>query len=172
MRNWFAAGLILATAVVSSETHVHGQESTEALQSEVAALRREVDLLKRERDLLTRELAVLKADSGDAKGKKSVPAEGEINGVIWEIIGLSPDNKPITPPGRFHALNGKVYVEGKEVGNYTDRGATTTVDITGMPEDRVNGRYQFQRLDKNTYRGTMRNVLGKEHKVLLRLVKD
>jgi hypothetical protein len=117
-------------------------------------------------------LALLKADSPGTKGKKPEPAEGEINGVVWEIIALSPDGKPIGLPGRFHALEGKVFVGGKEVGTFTDRGATTTADVTGMPEDRANGRYQFQRIDKNTYRGTMRNVLGKEHKVVLRLVKD
>jgi hypothetical protein len=172
MKTWFAIGLILAFAVVSAETPLRGQDNTESLQKEVADLKREVELLKRERDLLTRELTILKADSQAAKGKKSVPADDEINGVLWEIIGLSPEGKPIGPPGRFHALQGKVFVEGKEVGTYADRGATTTVDVTGMPEDRVNGRYQFQRIDKNTYRGTMRNLLGKEHKVVLRLVKD
>lgn len=171
MKTWFAIGLILAAAAVSTETSLRGQDNTESLLKEVAALKREVELLKRERDLLTRELAVLKAGSPDAKEAQPLPADGDINGIVWEIIALTPDNQP-DARGRFHALNGKVYVEGKEVGTYTDRGATTTVDITGMPEDRINGRYQFQRLDKSSYRGTMRNVLGREHKVLLRLVKD
>lgn len=171
MKTWFAAGLLLVAALVATETTLLGQDSNESLLKEVADLKREVELLKRERDLLTRELATLQAGSPDAKGAKSGPTDGDINGIVWEIIALTPDNQPAAR-GQFHALNGKVYVEGKEVGTYTDRGATTTVDITGMPEDRVNGRYQFQRWDKSSYRGTMRNVLGKEHKVVLRLVKD
>jgi hypothetical protein len=47
MRNWLAAGLILATAVVSNATNLRGEESTETLRNEVADLKREVELLKR-----------------------------------------------------------------------------------------------------------------------------
>lgn len=169
MKTWFAAGLLLAAAF-ATETSLLGQDSAESLQKEVADLKREVELLTRERDLLTQELRMLK--TGKKESKPEPAPEGEINGIVWEIIFLSPEGRPITPPGRFHALEGKVYVGGKEVGTYTDRGATTTIDVTGMPSDRVNGRYQFQRVDRNSYRGTMRNVHGNEHKVVVRKVQD
>lgn len=170
MKNWFAAGLILATTMLSVPTPLLGQDDSEALRKEIADLKREVDLLTRERDLLTQELKILKTG---AKESKSAPApEGEINGIIWEIIAVSPEGKPITSPARFHALEGKVYVKGKQVGTYTDQGETATADVNGMPDNRANGRYKFQRYDPNSYRGRMINVLGKEHEVFMRKIKD
>jgi len=170
MKRWLAAGLILATTMLSVPTPLLGQEDSEALRKELADLKREVDLLKRERDLLTQELKMLKTG---AKESKSAPApEGEINGIIWEIRGIGPNGNPITPPYKFHALQGKIFVAGKEVGSYTDRGALSIIDVTGIQDVRFNGRYEFQHVKQGIVMGSMRNNLGKEFKVSVRRIQD
>ncbi len=162
--------LLLAGLWISSLGAVRAEDTVDSLKQQVAALQREVNLVRRERDLLQKEVDQLRAGKAESGAKRP---EGEITGVIWEIDVIRP-NGSVFATKRFLAAEGKIYMDAREIGTYTENGSRARMDITRATDDRANGVYELLRTSNNppTYAGRLRNKRGENPQIQLRVIKD
>lgn len=137
--------LMIGFSFLIAADKASGQDELSAIKAEIAELRQEIAVVRKERDTLRKELASMK---GENSPKESQPPEGEINGIIWEISAFNPDGTRIIT-NKFLALEGKIFANSKELGTYTERGASAQVDITRADKPRANGTYKFIRVTNN-----------------------
>lgn len=161
---------ILTGLFLSSMGTVYGDETVDSLKKQIAALQKEVDLVRRERDVLQKEVDQLRATKGESSEKHS---EGEIVGIVWELDVYRPDGSVFTTQ-KFLAAEGKIYMDAREIGTYTENGNRVRIDITRAGSDRANGVCELLRTSNQppTYAGRLRNKKGENPKIQLRIIKD
>lgn len=160
----------LLVLFISSIGTAHGEETVDSLKKQIALLQKEVDLVRRERDLLQKEVDQLRAGKGEPSGKRP---EGEIIGIVWEIDVYRPDGSVFVTE-KFLAAEGKIYLDAREIGTYTENGNRVRIDVTRALNDRANGVYELLRTSNQPprYGGRMRNKRGENPKIQLRIIKD
>ncbi len=170
MRNGITSLIVLIGLHIGFVDGVRSDDTVDSLKKQIASLQKEVDLIRRERDLLQKELDQLRPSKSEESEKHP---EGNVIGVIWEIDVFRP-NGTVFSTQKFLAAAGKIYLDSREIGAYTENGNRVRIDITNSPVDRANGVYDLLRTSNQppTYHGRLMNKKGENPKIQLRIIKD